>query len=60
MVLGKGQLDVAGVFRALREVRFPADGALSLEHEENEQNPIADVKECLAVAAEGAAKALAG
>jgi inosose dehydratase len=58
VILGKGHLDVVGVFRALREARFPADGALSLEYEENEQNPIADVKECLAVAADGAVKAM--
>jgi sugar phosphate isomerase/epimerase len=60
VILGKGHLDVAGVFRALREVRFPADGALSLEYEESEANPIADVKACLDAAREGAAKAVQG
>lgn len=60
VILGKGHLDVAATFRALREVHFPADGAVSLEYEENEGNPIADIKECLAVAAEGAQKAMQG
>ncbi len=60
VILGKGHLDVAGVFRALRKVKFPADGALSLEYEENPQNPMGEIRECLAVAAEGAQKALKG
>jgi sugar phosphate isomerase/epimerase len=57
VILGKGHLDVVGVFRALRKVNFPADGCLSLEYEENPQDPLPDVKECLAVASEGAMKA---
>jgi len=57
VILGKGHLDVVGVFKAMRKVNFPADGALSLEYEENPQDPLADVKECLAVASEGAMKA---
>lgn len=60
VILGKGHLDLTGTFRALHEVHFPADGALSLEYEENEKNPIADLKECFAVAAEAAQKAIAG
>ncbi len=59
VILGRGHLDVVGVFRALRKVNFPADGALSLEYEENPKNPLPDVKECLAVAAEAAQKAAA-
>lgn len=59
-LLGKGHLDVAGVFRAMRDIHFPADGALSLEYEENEKDPIADVKACLQISAEAATKALAG
>jgi sugar phosphate isomerase/epimerase len=54
VILGKGQLDVEGVFTALREVEFPADGSLSLEYEENPQDPREDVRECLAIAAEAA------
>jgi len=50
VILGQGHLDVPAVFAALRQVRFPADGALSLEYEENPQNPLADIKECVAAA----------
>ncbi|HEV3137592.1 MAG TPA: sugar phosphate isomerase/epimerase family protein [Pirellulales bacterium] len=57
VILGQGHLDVEGVFRALRKVNFPADGCLSLEYEENPQDPLADVKQCLAVASEAALKA---
>jgi inosose dehydratase len=60
VVLGKGHLDLAGVFRALREVRFPADGALSLEYEEKAEQPMDDLRQCLAAAAEGARKAVQG
>lgn len=58
VVLGKGLLDVAGVFKALKAIEFPADGALSLEYEENPKNPIGEIQECVAVAAK-AAKTLA-
>lgn len=54
VILGKGQLDVEAVFTALRDVEFPADGSLSLEYEENPQDPRDDVRECLAIAAEAA------
>ncbi|HUE17768.1 MAG TPA: sugar phosphate isomerase/epimerase [Planctomycetaceae bacterium] len=57
VILGKGHLDVVGVFRALRKVNFPADGCLSVEYEENPQDPLADVRECLVVASEAAMKA---
>ena len=57
VILGRGHLDVVGVFQALGKVNFPADGCLALEYEENPQNPLADVKECLAVAADAAQKA---
>jgi sugar phosphate isomerase/epimerase len=50
VILGKGHLDVPAVFRALRQVEFPADGSLSLEYEENKDNPLADIRECLAIA----------
>jgi inosose dehydratase len=59
VILGRGHLDVVGVYKALRQVNFPADGALSLEYEENPKNPLPDVKECVAVAREAAAKAKA-
>lgn len=57
VILGRGQLDLVGVYKALKQVNFPADGALSLEYEENKDNPIADVKACIAVAREAEAKA---
>ena len=47
-MIGKGQLDVVGLFKALRRVGFPDDGALSLEYEANPENPIDDMKACLA------------
>jgi len=59
IILGKGHLDVDGVFQALRKVDFPIDGSLSLEYEEKPADPIDDVKQCLAVAFEAARKASA-
>ena len=63
VILGKGHLDVPGVFKALRKVKFPADGALSLEYEETPNDHpklLTDIGECLAIAAEGAIKARQG
>ena len=60
VILGRGHLDVEGVFTALRHVKFPADGALSLEYEENPDNPIAECQQCLAVAADAAQKTAKG
>ena len=57
VVIGKGKLDVVGLFKALKKVKFPADGSLSLEYEANPANPIDDMKACLAVAKEAIAKA---
>ncbi len=57
VILGQGHLDVVGVFKALKKVNFPADGCLSLEYEENPQNPLDDVRACLAAASEGAKQA---
>ena len=59
VIIGKGHLDVVGVFRALKKIGFPADGALSLEYEENPNEPIAEIKECLDVAAAAAQKVAA-
>jgi inosose dehydratase len=50
VILGKGHLNVESVMDALVAVNFPADGALSLEYEENPKNPIADIKACYAIA----------
>ena len=57
VILGKGHIDVPATFAALAQVGFPADGALSIEYEENKDNPLADIRECLRVAREAAAKA---
>jgi sugar phosphate isomerase/epimerase len=56
VVIGQGHLDVVGLFKALKQVKFPADGALSLEYEANPQNPIDDMKACLEAAKEAIAK----
>jgi len=45
-VMGRGKLDLVGSLRALREVGFK--GLLSLEYEQNPDDPMADLKECLA------------
>lgn len=50
VILGKGHLNVEAVFTELKEAGFPANGALSLEYEENEKNPVADIRECYNVA----------
>ncbi|MBC7853217.1 MAG: sugar phosphate isomerase/epimerase, partial [Pirellulaceae bacterium] len=35
VVIGKGHLDVVGLFKALKKIEFPATGSLSLEYEAN-------------------------
>ena len=59
VVIGKANLDVVGIFKALKKIKFPADGSISLEYESNPANPIEDMKECLAVARAAIAKAKA-
>jgi sugar phosphate isomerase/epimerase len=56
VIIGTGHLDLVGLFKALREVKFPADGALSLEYEANAMNPIEDMKACLEAAKAAIAK----
>ena len=56
VIIGEGFLDVEGMFKALKDIKFPADGALSLEFEGNPDDPIAEIKQCLAVAAKAAQK----
>ena len=46
VILGKGHINVPAVMAALVAADFPADGALSVEYEENPQNPLADIKAC--------------
>lgn len=57
VILGKGQLDVVGVFRALDKVRFPADGSLSIEYEEKPDDPLDDLRQCVAISREAMKKA---
>jgi sugar phosphate isomerase/epimerase len=47
VVFGKGALDVASVLKALKDVNFK--GAISIEYESHPNDPMTDVKECLAV-----------
>jgi sugar phosphate isomerase/epimerase len=47
VVFGKGVLDVPGVLKALREVKFTY--AISIEYEANEANPSDDVRQCVQV-----------
>jgi sugar phosphate isomerase/epimerase len=56
VIIGKGHLDVVGLFKALRKINFPADGCLSLEYEAHPANPIDDMKACFAVAKEAIAR----
>ncbi len=56
VIIGRGHLDVVGLFKALRKIRFPADGALSLEYEANPDNPLDDIKACLAIVKEAIAR----
>ncbi|MFM8893302.1 MAG: sugar phosphate isomerase/epimerase family protein [Planctomycetia bacterium] len=56
VVLGKGHIDPQAVMAALVAAKFPADGALSIEYEENPQNPIDDLKACEQVARAAIAK----
>jgi inosose dehydratase len=53
-VLGKGRLDVLGVLKALKEVKFT--GILALEYEVNGPKVLDDVRECLAAVREAAKK----
>jgi len=50
VIIGSGFLDVPKLFRTLKQVGFPADGAISLEYEANPDNPIDDIQQCLDVA----------
>jgi sugar phosphate isomerase/epimerase len=55
VILGKGHINVPAVMGALVAADFPADGALSIEYEENPQNPLADIKACEQAAREAIA-----
>ncbi len=55
MILGKGHINAPAVMEALVAANFPADGALSIEYEENPQAPLADIKACEQAAREAIA-----
>jgi len=55
VILGKGHINLPAVMGALVAADFPADGALSIEYEENPQNPLADIKACEQAAREAIA-----
>jgi len=55
-ILGEGHMDVPATFKAMKDVGFPADGALSLEYEEDPKDPMEGIRKCLEVAAEAAQK----
>ncbi|MBX9787873.1 MAG: sugar phosphate isomerase/epimerase [Pirellulales bacterium] len=57
VILGQGHLDIVGVFKALKKVNYPADACLALEYEEKPENPLDDIRACLAAASDGARKA---
>jgi sugar phosphate isomerase/epimerase len=50
VILGQGHIDLPAVFAALERAAFPADGALSIEYEEKPQDPLADLRACIAAA----------
>lgn len=52
--LGKGKLDVVGVLKALKDVKFT--GILALEYERNGPKLIDDIKECLETVKEAVKK----
>ena len=53
-ILGQGDLDVPGCLRELRKLKY--DYALSLEYEENPDNPLSDIEVCLATVREAVKK----
>lgn len=44
-ILGEGELQIAGCLKALRQLNY--DRSLSLEYEENMENPLSDIEVCL-------------
>jgi inosose dehydratase len=54
VVVGRGALDVPGVLKALRDVKFK--GMISIEYEAHANDPSPDVRECVAVFKESVKK----
>lgn len=59
-ILGEGKLQLDACFRALREIGFGPERALSIEYEENPDDPIADVEACVRAASEAAERVIRG
>lgn len=59
-ILGEGKLDLAVFFRALREIGFGPEKALSLEYEGDADDPLPAVEACLRAASEAAERAARG
>jgi sugar phosphate isomerase/epimerase len=53
-IIGQGDLDIPGCLRTLKKLNY--QGCLSLEYEENEQNPLSDIAVSLQAVREAAAK----
>jgi inosose dehydratase len=54
VILGRGQLDLDGTFSALRKAELPVDACLALEYEEKPDDPLDDIRQCLAAAGDAA------
>ncbi len=53
-ILGEGDLDIVGCLKALKKLNF--EHCMSLEYEENKENPIADIRQCLSAVREAVMK----
>jgi sugar phosphate isomerase/epimerase len=53
-IVGQGDLDLVGALKVLKKLNY--QGCLSLEYEENEQNPLSDIAVSLAAVRDAAAK----
>lgn len=52
-ILGEGELNIVGTLRALRKIGYT--NSISLEYEENPENPLSDIELCLAAVRKGVA-----
>ncbi len=52
-ILGEGELNIVGMLRALREIGY--SNPISLEYEENPENPLSDIELCLEAVRDGVA-----
>lgn len=59
-ILGEGKLELDAFFRALREIGFGPEKALSLEYEGDADDPIPAVEACLRAASEAAERVARG